>query len=516
MSSSKSSVLGLSTVRMVRLVVSLATIAISAKFFGTSIERDLWILAITAINFIQASLWGPINETFRAKFIFIKEEEGEYNALKKAKSLFLFTILVTIFVLSIYIFFHYKSATLIALGNSEAEQIKLDFILQILAPSLLLTQITLLLSSILNAYGIFYMPEITGLIASLLNIFIFYFLVSKIGIYSLAVAHYASLVILLGMLIFQIRKQQIPFFERPFTLNFRDVKPFILFASPFFIAYFFAQLNGISEKSIASLMGTGKISIIDYARKFIDIPMGVLYSVLNTIMIPILTTKFMNKDLDGFKKEFSGIFQLGILILGVFFSILIMGSSEIVNIAYNLGKIDAESLKLISHLSIIYGFSTIMIFCFSILGLSLVSLQKNKTYAIVATAAHIIIIILNIAFFKQFDIYIFPLSLSLAYTISAITLMIKFHNEVGALPTKLIKYLCFIIILSTVNYLGKVYLFSYINTFDLILLFMKSLFILSTTMVLIFGLKMDERLIILSALSKIKIYISHLNKQVKM
>lgn len=505
MSSSKKSIIGLSLIRMIRLFASLVTIILSAKFFGASIERDLWILALTAVNFVHAALWGPINETFRAKFIFIREAEGEEMALKKARSLFLFTNLVTVIGFAVFMLFHFQTAILIAPGNSGSELVELDFMLQILAPSLLLTQITFLLSSILNAYETFYIPEFTGLVSSLFNIVFFLLLVPHIGIYSLAVAHYLGLVLLFVMLVLQIIRQRIPFFKRPFTLSMSEVKPYLLFALPFFVPYFFSQINGISEKSISTLLGAGSISIIDYSRKFIDIPMSVLYSVLNTIMIPTLSQKFMSNDMEGFKKEFLSTFQLGTLFLGLFVSVMVIGATDIIDFAYNLGTMDADALHTISQLSIMYGFSAVTIFCFSILGFSLISLQKNKTYAGFATYSQVIIITLNILFFKQLNVYIFPVSLILAYAFSSLILGYQFQRIVGSIAKSTFRYLSFILILSGIGYLAKNYFTHIITSIPLLVLGLKSIFLCLMALSLIFLLQLEERFIILHAINRVKV-----------
>jgi putative peptidoglycan lipid II flippase len=60
-----------------RLALGILNLTISAKYFGITQERDAWLLALNSIVVFDMAIWGPINETFRARFLFIKEEEGE-------------------------------------------------------------------------------------------------------------------------------------------------------------------------------------------------------------------------------------------------------------------------------------------------------------------------------------------------------------------------------------------------------------------------------------------------------
>ena len=56
--------------RAVGLLVSIMSVTVTAKFFGVSIEKDCWILALALTTTIVQAVWGPLNEIFRAKFIF--------------------------------------------------------------------------------------------------------------------------------------------------------------------------------------------------------------------------------------------------------------------------------------------------------------------------------------------------------------------------------------------------------------------------------------------------------------
>ena len=63
-----------------------------------SLEKDNWVLVLTFTTTIVSALWGPINEIFRTKFIYIKETEGEKRALNKSAALMGFIFFVTTFI----------------------------------------------------------------------------------------------------------------------------------------------------------------------------------------------------------------------------------------------------------------------------------------------------------------------------------------------------------------------------------------------------------------------------------
>ena len=68
-------------------------------------ERDVWLLVLAFITTINLAVWGPINETFRTKFIFLREKEGEVEALRRTASLLSFIVLGTILVSLVILLF---------------------------------------------------------------------------------------------------------------------------------------------------------------------------------------------------------------------------------------------------------------------------------------------------------------------------------------------------------------------------------------------------------------------------
>ena len=100
--------------RLIRTAVSIITVSLSAKYFGIGIERDVWLLVLAFITTINLAVWGPINETFRTKFIFLREKEGEIEALRRTASLLSFIVLGTILVSLVILLFPEQLMAVIA------------------------------------------------------------------------------------------------------------------------------------------------------------------------------------------------------------------------------------------------------------------------------------------------------------------------------------------------------------------------------------------------------------------
>src|SRR4030042_3130565 len=101
-SSTRRVTFGLSIIKLAKAFLSFFTVIISSTYFGTSLGRDVWLLSLSIISILGAVLFGPVFEIFRAKFVMIKEIEGENIALKSTYSLlfYMFSISLLLIILT--------------------------------------------------------------------------------------------------------------------------------------------------------------------------------------------------------------------------------------------------------------------------------------------------------------------------------------------------------------------------------------------------------------------------------
>jgi len=441
---------------MVKLLVGILNLSLAAKYFGVSLDKDIWLLALSVILFLDMAVWGPINETFRAKFIFLKGELGENKAVNKTRSLLFFSLIISAGLVFFVIIYPQFLAKIIAPTYSGEDYNKLIAMIKIVAPVLLITQFSAISTSILNAYDSFFVPEITGFITSVINLVLLIFLAPYVGIYSLVISYYIGAILLLLLLFVQIEKKKIPVFTGYTNVNFRDFKLFFLFALPFFLPYFFGQVSSVLEKTLVSTLGVGNVSSLDYSRKFTDIFLGVLTSVLATMLVPTLSSKFIEKKSNEFADEFMQMFQLGMLLLSFVIPVFTSSSLPIVLVFFDKGKIPQGTLLEISQLTIFYSWSTLAIFIYLIFGMALLSSNSEKKYAFFGVLAQIISILINLVFIKILGIFVFPVSLLLSHIISGIIMAYNFPYKSKTLILVFFKYT--LILISTavlVFYLSK-------------------------------------------------------------
>lgn len=434
--------------KILKLLVGILNLSLTAKYFGVSFDKDSWLLSLSLILFLDLAIWGPINETFRSKFIFLRSENGEIYALNKTKSLVFFSFLISFLLICLIFIFPELLANIIAPTYYGVQHDKLVKMILIAAPILLITQFSAIFTSVLNAYESFFIPEIAGFVTSVINYFLLILLVPYIGIYSLIISYYTGAIILFILLYFQLKKLNILLFNFK-SVKFSDFKLFFIFALPFFLPYAFGQISAILEKILVVRIGVGDLSALDYSRKFTDIIVNVFTSVLLTILVPILSSKFIEKNHFEFVKFFKEIFQLGMIFLALIIPVFTSSSLSIIIIFFDKGKISYDKLIEISNLSILYSWSLLSIFTYLIFGISLLASNRSKKYAFWGVIAQIITILMNLILINRIGIYIFPVSLLLSHLISGVVMAYNFPYKTKDLITIITKYF-FLLILTTI------------------------------------------------------------------
>ena len=449
--------------RIIRMLFSVITVTFTAKYFGVSIEKDYWVLVLTFTTTIVSALWGPINEIFRTKFIYIKETEGEEIALNKSASLVGFIFCMTT-ILAILLFIFSENIAFLLTNNNSTEAISLFTVLLIsMLPSLLINEITSICISVLNAYEVYYLPEIVGVFSGMIHLFIIIILAPIIGIYSLLVSNYLAIIsLLIVVLIFLHKKGLSIIWQRLFNFRFSEVKIFLLFAIPFFFPYFVGQLNALSEKYLAGMLGSGSISSLDYARQFINILQSVLSSTLTTIMVPMLAKAFIKNEKKEFAKILKENFSICFCISCLAICMLSGASDSLCRFFFLRGNVTEDNIQIIINLTTTFGFSFIGVLIYIILGMALLASNKSKQYATIGVATQILVLSMNMLFYRNINIYIFPISYGISHLLAGILMFIILKIETKQhIAFYLLKSICYIICFTAI-----LYIFNYWINFD--------------------------------------------------
>ncbi|WP_431198445.1 lipid II flippase MurJ [Mucilaginibacter sp. P25] len=346
--------IGLGGLKLIKAVLTLVIIILSAKYFGASSDRDAWLVGVSIITVFIQLLFGPINETFITKYIHIREEESEQSVNDATNSL-VSTIIILSLIISAGIFcFADSLANLFAPGFTEDQRKVLVLMIDILIPSLIMLEIVNIWSSILNAYKSYFIPDLFSFVSLTLNIILIIILSPSIGIYSLIVSAYIGSILLL-IILYRELKYKFNYSFKFIIPNFQQVKPFFLFALPLYVNYLFSQADTIIERNITTTKGTGSVSMLDYARKFTELPTGLMIAVVTTVLTPLLSLYAVKNTAKELMEETQKYFRFTILLILPISIMLIIAPREIIEVVLVRGKFVEQYVNPTSLLLRWYG-----------------------------------------------------------------------------------------------------------------------------------------------------------------
>lgn len=416
--------------RLFRMSLSMVSLILSAKFFGVGMERDIWVLVTTFIVTVGSAVWGPVNETFRAKFILLCEREGKERAAARTVSLVVYVVIFTLAVSVLILLLHEHLVEWLFTDITNVEQFQLFcLLLVVMLPTLLINQLTSIGISILNAYSIYYIPEIVGGGSSIVNIFIILWLAPQIGILSLAVSQYLAILLLLMAVAYYLRKTGVFSGQSLKQIRFADFKVFFIFALPFFFPYFVGQCNGMAEKWLAGTLGPGCISSLDYARQFTSVLQNVLGSVIITVMVPMLTKAYARND----KAQYCGILNENLTvcfgILAFAMPLLFGAASPLCEFFFMRGNVTPEALTLIVSLTRAFALAFMGVLIYILIGYSLLASEEGRKYAFWGMTIQIVVLALNLVLLAKMGVYTFPFTWGLVHLLGAMMMIKSLYVE---------------------------------------------------------------------------------------
>ena len=404
------------------LLINVFILSVSAKYFGLSLYRDIWVIATAfAIN-VNNAFFNPVSDVFRIKYVQVEESESSHSALIKTGSLLVYYFIFLSCICIAYQLWGKFIINHLYFGDAATLQNYYYFI-GLLLYSIFFTQFISIGTGILNANHIYYIPEITFFFTSLCNLAIICLVTPYIGIYSLYVGQYFSLFVLLVCILCFLKKNHVlPIFNFS-SFSFQNAKPFILFGLPFYFPYIAGQASSLVEKSLSSKMGVGIISMLDYAQKFTSSLQMVFTGIILTTIIPQLTKSFTKKETELYNKDFFNYLKFIFFVLSFVVPILYVSSYEINYIFFKRGEVSLKDIEAITSLTKLYAVAFIPICLYCYITPAMISQMKNKLQAVLAVLLQLLIIGFNYFFYKIFKQSVFALSLGIFHLITVLVML---------------------------------------------------------------------------------------------
>jgi putative peptidoglycan lipid II flippase len=452
---------GLGALKLIKAVLTLVIIILSAKYFGASSDRDAWLVGVSIITVATQLFFGPINETFITKYIHIREEESEQEVNQATNSLISTIIIFSVVISAFVYFFSGTMADLFAPGFSVAQKQVLITMINVLIPSLIMLEIINIWSSILNAYKSYFIPDLFSFITLTLNIVLIIVLSPSIGIYSLVVSSYISAILLLIILHREL-KFKFNYSYKFVVPAFQEIKPFFIFALPLYINYLFSQVDTVIERNLTTKNGTGSVSMLDYARKFTELPTSLIVAVVTTVLTPLLSLYAVKHTPKELMDETQKYFRFTALIILPISIMLIVAPREIVEVILVRGKFSEQYVQPTSILLGIYGLGLFAAVFYIIYTQLLIAQKRIYFFSKVVIITYVVKIAFNILFNKYFGLNTFPISSTLSNLVMGLVLM---YFGLKEFRSKMLKDTFLMLLIFALTTVGVYFLHNYLKPY---------------------------------------------------
>lgn len=391
-----------------------------AAWFGIGLDTDAFFFAYGLVLFLTG-IFSPVVESVVVPFVTEIKAKDE----SKVKT-FLGTTLIWVTVglaLLGTLFLIISIPLLRVLTNFSQESLYLIFRLLVeTIPLLVLLVATSLISGALNAYKLFWFPAILPAFRAVVTLFIIFILKAKIGIHSIAVGYISGELFRLSLLANEaIRKGILSF--KSLTINLAPrLSEFLKTSSYQVIGMIAVAFNPIVDKTMASWLGPGNVSILEYADRFYQIPMTLFSSGLFVVLLSHWSNNFYQGYERDFKQKVINTAKIvgGWALLISFIFILLR--YHLVNLVYGYGKFPVQYL---TPVTMVWSFYLIGL-APTIWGLIFVRahlVQKNTKILMKLSILNFISnILLNLVLIGPFGVYGLALSTTLTYSIISVGL----------------------------------------------------------------------------------------------
>ncbi len=434
-----------SSATLISRILGYARDMLIANFFGASMVADAFFVSYKIPNLLRRLLGeGSLSTSFIPVYTDYLTNKSEEESQKLIKSVFgAFTILF-ILLTGTGIIFAPQIVRLIAPGFADSpDQLQLTVLLtRIMFPFLMAIGLGAITLGILNSWRKFFLPAVAPSMLSISEI-LFILLITPFmdpPIKALALG-----VVVGGFAQFAV--QAIPIMKRHSimpVINFKHpgLRRIVQLMLPAAIGLAVFQVNSLVDTICATLLKEGSVSFLYYGNRLVQFPLALFGTAVATVALPMMSENAARKQLGELKDTFSfSLRSISFLILPAAVGLIIFGE-PILRLLFQRGEFTPYHTGQTYWVLIFYSIGLIFFAGVKVATSAFHSLQDTKTPVIVASAAMLLNVALNliVVFVEPVKNYFGAGGLAFATSISSalnfILLVIIFRYRNGLIGGK--------------------------------------------------------------------------------
>jgi putative peptidoglycan lipid II flippase len=287
--------------------ISLLQTFIIARYFGVGRDLDAYVTANRIPELIVVLIsGGALGYAFIPIFSAYLAKEDTKGGWRLASHVINVVLLVAI-IISVIVFFltPWLVPNVIASGFSPETTAQTVHLMRILLIGTVIFAVSSIFSGILQSHNAFLLPALAPIMYDLGILFGVVFLLRPMGLQGVAIGAVlgASLHLLIqvpGLIRYRMR------WTAELGLNNPDLRRVLRLMLPRVIGLGVFQLNFLIKTNIASRLGEGAISAIDWGWRLMQIPQTLIGTAMGIVIFPTLATLSAQGDQDGKRDAMSG------------------------------------------------------------------------------------------------------------------------------------------------------------------------------------------------------------------
>lgn len=400
-----------------------------ASFYGTGAYSDVFVLTLNIPGLIIAVVGSAIATIYVPIYIDTKEKLGEEGALKFTNNMLNIVAILSIVIAILGLLFTDQFVHIFA-GGFEGEKFDLAVnFTKIMIIGVIFLSISKILSTFLQVNESFTVPSLIGIPYNI-------FIILAIAISTKTNPIVMAIGALLGMasqmlfqLPFAIKKG---YKYKPYlNINDENIKNMLVLMLPMLIGVAIGQINTTVDKALASGLGDGPLSALNYANKLNEFVMALFVTSIVTVIYPKLAQMTSSENKDDFISTIVRSSNcIVLLVLPITVGAIVL-AEPIVRLLFERKAFDAESTQMTYTALRLYSLGLVAMGIRDILTRVFYSLSDTKTPMINGSIALIINIVLNLALIGPLGYRGLALSTSIASIITVILLFMSLKKKAG-------------------------------------------------------------------------------------
>ena len=397
--------------------------------FGVSIYTDAYKAAVSVPETVFTIVGLAISTVFIPMLSKVKYDKNKDEMFKFSNNIISILLVISIIIFALGFIFTNEIVAFMFDGFSKEKFILTVFLTRITLFNLLFLSINACYTAMLQVCEDFVIPSILGMFFNAPMI-IYLLCFNDISIIGLTIANVIGNFLRVAVQVPVLYKHGYRF---KLFINLKDerIKKILILIIPVIIGSGANSLNMIVDMKVASSLGDGAVSGLDFAQKIIVFANTAITTSIVTVMYPLMANKLNEGDNKGFSMYLTkSISIIALLLIPISIGFILL-NKEIISAFYERGKFNDVAVGITA--SAFLGYSLVLPFTGvrDILNSSLFSMQKTKVTTINGIVGVVVNIILSISLSKVFGIFGVAIASTVASMITAVLLFISTRKFVG-------------------------------------------------------------------------------------